>query len=243
MNISVKTKLVMVWTVTLLLLGGIITVSVWHTKPPKPVMSKQVATQAAQETPQKSLGYLLSKQNPSVTPVQKSANQAHVTDSVETEEPIDDEEKALLALLMALEKQAELKEDEPAIATEMEEELTEADIQAKVDSIVQEIYDKAEEYRSLKPRFLELVHLPQTSAVTAEQNWLRERKYVLQGHGEHYPEGIPRLVSLYYQYTKDKVAFEPGGWINALGVGRFTIGDPAGEEGATFALYYSPTIQ
>ena len=100
MKISATTKLVTVWTATLLILGGIATVSVWHNKSSKQFMSKQVVTQAAQETPKKTSGYPVSKQKPPVTLVQKSANPMPATDSVEVEEPMDEADwEALLAEL------------------------------------------------------------------------------------------------------------------------------------------------
>ncbi|MBC8460387.1 MAG: sigma-70 family RNA polymerase sigma factor, partial [Deltaproteobacteria bacterium] len=118
-KLSATTKLVTVWTATLLMLGGIITVSVWHDKSSKQFMSKQVITQASQETPQKTSGYLLSKQKPSVTPVQKSANQTPATDSVQAKQTGDADLNSFWAELAALEAGSET--DYVEISTETAE--------------------------------------------------------------------------------------------------------------------------
>ena len=138
MKISTTTKLVVVWTVALLVLFWAITVSVWYTKTPKQEMSESVEGQAAKEASPKSLGYSLppSRQKLAVTSGQKLANSSTATGSVEVDELVDkaDWEAFWEILSEELEEPAESEEDKLSIASEMEE-ITEGNLESFNSSI------------------------------------------------------------------------------------------------------------
>lgn len=207
-KISATTKLVTVWTATLLIVGGI-TVSVWHSKPSKQVMPK-VATQSVQEMPQKSFGPSFSKQKPSVTPVEKPTVSPPVTGSVETEEPMDDADwEALLAELGGNEQTvapvtnekgtSEKKSDDSSKSEQWEAEVEEVKMQ-----IMQTISERAHAFRELE----RLGKIPNPDPALVSKYMLGRR---LIGYE------VMQNVAKYIRLTGDMAAIEPGGWIYEYG--------------------------
>ena len=151
MKISATTKLVTVWTATLLIVGGI-AVSVWHTKPPKKEMSKPIATQSAQEMPTKSYSPSFSEPKLSVTPIQKPLLEQYSEQEIE-EAP---------AWLDSLKKEEDLSPTEvtsEVVSDEGEETEKEYD-----ETIARQIAERKQQFLKIKQAqkeaFLEMRQLP-----------------------------------------------------------------------------------
>ena len=208
-KISVTTKLVMVWTTTLLMLVGII-VFVWQTKPSKPVMSKPVVHQTTNEASQKELMFRnsISKHNTSVAPIQEpeasQADEDSVEDRISAEQLLDWLEE------IALETSNELSESEEELFPTEEDKSDDKEKEAEIEALKTDITMLIFEIGRVVER--------------------RERLYREQIPGHPDPEidrctiarrelgdQAMRKIIRYITLTSDRAATYPGGWIYELG--------------------------